>query len=202
MGGIANTLLSDVEKLTIQQNSQPLTKLEPVRETEDVIDHLQAEIIHYLSVIVSRNDLTERQSNLLANLMHTASDIERIGDHCTNIAELAAYQAEERIVFSEQAYEELKKVFGLSAEMSGLCLRGLEKDDHGAAHRVLELEQTIDALEKELRQSHLERLSSGTCNPKSAVCYTEIMKNLERIADHCNNIAEAVLNQRPHSLIK
>ncbi|MGE5529661.1 MAG: Na/Pi cotransporter family protein [Patescibacteria group bacterium] len=202
MGGIAHAFLADVEKLTAQQDSQILTKMNAVQETEDVLDHLQAQIIHYLSVIVSRSTLTEKQSDRLANLMHTTGDIERIGDHCTNIAELAAYKIEEHIVFSEQAHEELRRVFGLSAEMFGLCLRGLEKEDMEAARRVLELEKTVNDLEKELRRNHLERLSTGTCNPKSAVCYTEIMKNLERIADHCNNIAEAVLDQRPHSMVR
>ena len=56
----------------------------------------------------------------------------------------------------------------------------------------------MDELEEQCRTNHMERLNDGTCNPKSAVGFTELMKNLERIADHCNNIAEAVLSSRHH----
>ena len=174
----------------------------PLQENEEVLDELQARVIHYLSTIVSRSSLTEKQSNQLANLMHVTGDIERVGDHCTNIGELALYKVEQKVVFSEQAQEELQRVFALTAEMFDLALQGLAREDRDAGQRVLWLEKIMNQLEEEYRRSHLDRLSVGTCNPKSAVCYTEIMKNLERIADHCNNIAEAVLDQRRHEQIR
>lgn len=200
MGRLAQGMLASAEKLLTGGNLPP--KLKPVLEIEDTLDDLQARIIHYLSVIVSRNALTERQSNHLANLMHVTGDIERIGDHCTNLAELASYKYEEKIAFSEQAQAELAEVFGLTAEMFSLALEGLEKEDLEAAEHVLELEKVMNELEKRCRENHMNRLRIGICSPDSAVCFTEIMKNLERIADHSNNIAEAVLDRRAHTLVK
>lgn len=176
--------------------NQLQARMGAVQEGEEILDDLQDAIIHYLSMIVSRNSLTDRQSDLLANLIHVTSDIERIGDHCTNIAEEALYLKEEGVDFSPQAKEELGNVFRHTSEMLFNSLQALLKRDFKAAERVLKLEADMDKLEEQCRKSHMERLNDGICNPKSAVCFTELMKNLERIADHCNNIAEAVLSSR------
>jgi phosphate:Na+ symporter len=195
MGNISQKMLSEVEAF-LDSSSQKASDFGKVQEKEDILDYLEAEIIHYLSTIVSRNSLTERQSNIMANLMHITGDIERIGDHCTNIMELEIYMEDDHIKLSEMALEDLEKVFSLSAEMFTLCLQALEKNDFILAKKVLELESTMDVVEKESRYNHLERLNVGSCNPKAAVIFNELMRNLERIADHCNNIAEAVLDQQ------
>lgn len=195
MGDIAWGMFQEAEKM-FNGHNQLQAKMATVQEGEEILDELQESIIHYLSMIVSWNSLTDRQSDLLANSIHVTSDIERIGDHCTNIAEEALYRVEERVIFSPQAKEELSKVFCHTSEMFFNSLQALLKDDFSAAERVLELEAVMDELEESCRESHMERLNVGTCNPKSAVCFTELMKNLERIADHCNNIAEAVLSSK------
>ena len=74
-------------------------------------------------------------------------------------------------------------------------LQALLKRDYKAAKRVLELEADMDKLEEQCRTNHMERLNDGICNPKSAVGFTELMKNLERIADHCNNIGRSGTEQ-------
>jgi len=169
--------------------------LSGIQEREETLDFLQTEISHYLSLIVSRSSLTERQSNLLANLMHITGDLERIGDHCTNIRELEASMEESQITFSKLALADLQKVFALAKVMFNSALAALERNDAALALRVLELESRMDVIEKEIRTNHLERLSMGFCNPKAAVIFNEIVRNLERVADHCNNVAEAVLDQ-------
>lgn len=198
MGNISLDMFHKVESDFVQPAQNKKTNLKIVQDSEEVLDDLQDDIIHYLSSIVSRNTLTERQSVILADLMHVAGDLERIGDHCMNLAELFEYMNEEKIVFSDQAMEDITKVFGLTREMFDLSLQALRYNDFSAADQVLQLEKKMDAKEKESRLYHLERLSAGMCNPKSAVVYSELMKNLERIADHCNNVAEAVLDQDPH----
>ncbi len=195
MGNVSQQMLSEVETF-LNPVTQTVSNFNKVQEQEDILDYLQAEIIHYLSTIVSRNSLTERQSNIMANLMHITGDIERIGDHCTNIMELEIYMEDEHIKLSQMALEDLEKVFSLSAEMFTLCLSALEKNNFALAKKVLELESTMDVVEKESRYNHLERLNLGACNPKAAVIFNELMRNLERIADHCTNIAEAVLDQQ------
>ncbi|NLW09113.1 MAG: Na/Pi cotransporter family protein [Firmicutes bacterium] len=197
MGEIAWEIYQEAEQM-FNGTNQLQAKMGAVQEGEEILDELQDAIIHYLSMIVSRNSLTDRQSDLLADLIHVTSDIERIGDHCINIAEEALYLKEEGVAFSPQAKEELGNVFRHTSEMLFNSLQALLKRDYKAAKRVLELEADMDKLEEQCRTNHMERLNDGTCNPKSAVGFTELMKNLERIADHCNNIAEAVLNSRHH----
>lgn len=192
MGQISQEMLAEVENYL--HTGEANDDLSGVQDQEDTLDYLQAEITHYLSLIVSRNSLTERQSNLLANLMHITGDLERIGDHCTNIREQEVYLEEGNITFSKMAQADLNKVFALSKEMFTHSLAALEKSDAGLAIKVLELESKMDVIEKEARFNHLERLSVGSCNPKAAVIFNELMRNLERIADHCNNVAEAVLD--------
>ena len=114
-----------------------------------LLDYLQTEITHYLSTIVSRNTLTERQSNLLAHLMHITGDLERIGDHCTNIREQEVYLEEAHITFSEMALADLKKVFDLTNQMFTACLGSLEKNSAELAMKVLEMESQLDVIEKE-----------------------------------------------------
>ncbi|NLW59529.1 MAG: Na/Pi cotransporter family protein [Firmicutes bacterium] len=193
MGKISQEMLADVENYlhTGEAEDDP----NGVQEKEDTLDYLQTEITHYLSTIVSRNTLTERQSNLLAHLMHITGDLERIGDHCTNIKEQEVFLEKDHITFSEMAVADLKKVFDLTNQMFTACLGALEKNSAALAMKVLEMESELDVIEKEARVNHLERLSVGACNPKAAISFNELMRNLERIADHCNNIAEAVLDQ-------
>ncbi|HBR33771.1 MAG TPA: sodium-dependent phosphate transportert NtpA, partial [Firmicutes bacterium] len=118
-----------------------------IPDQEDTLDFLQAEITHYLSTIVSCNSLTERQSNLLANLMHITGDLERIGDHCTNIRELELCMEEDHITFSKMALADLEKVFNLSEEMFTYSLTALEKKNAEMAMKVLELESQMDVIE-------------------------------------------------------
>lgn len=192
MGQISQEMLAEVE--TYLNTGEADADLSGVQDQEDTLDYLQTEITHYLSLIVSRNSLTERQSNLLANLMHITGDLERIGDHCTNIREQEVYMEEGNITFSKMALADLQKVFALAKEMFTSALTALAKNDAGLAIKVLDLETRMDVIEKEIRTNHLERLSVGSCNPKAAVIFNELIRNLERIADHCNNVAEAVLD--------
>lgn len=192
MGRLSWEMLNEASKMFNGEN-QFQARIDFVQEREEILDELEEAIIHYLSTIVSRNSLTERQSTILANLMHVASDIERIGDHCTNIVEEAAYRREEGVSFSPEARKELNEIFALTTDMFTYSLQALEKNDYDAARYVLKLEADMDKLEEKCRKNHMLRLNTGSCNPQSAVTFTDLMKNLERIADHCNNIAEAVL---------
>lgn len=192
MAVVARDMLAQVRNNFISGNTTNSTL---VSETEENLDEIQQEVVHYLSTLVSQVSLTEEDSRRLADLMHVAGDIERIGDHCVNIIELIDYNNDEKIRFSENAYEEIREVFNLALEMLNDCISALPQDGFADAHKVLELEQRMDILEKQLRTNHIERLNQGLCSPKSAVSFAELMKNLERIADHCNNIAEAVLDR-------
>lgn len=191
MGELAINMLDAVKIGFFTSNS---TKRAEVDDIEENLDYLQDQIINYLSTVVSQISLTEPEALRLTDLMHVVGDIERIGDHCVNVIELSEYQAKEGLKFSSEANQELENIFNLTSEMLSKAIEALRNNDFFAAHRVLELEEKMDIREEALRLNHINRLNQGTCNPTSAVCYVELMKNLERIADHCNNIAEAVLD--------
>lgn len=198
MGEFAQDMFSKVKDAFVSSDT---SHQDTINELEDNLDYLQEEIINYMSTVVSRSTLTDIEAARLADLMHVAGDIERIGDHCTNIMELAVYRQNGSIKFSEQADSEVENIFKLSAEMLDNAITALRHEDFMAARKVLHLEKEMDTLEENLRISHINRLNQGTCNPGSAVCFVDLLKNLERISDHCYNIAEAVLDseKKPNS---
>lgn len=171
-----------------------MEEAQQVVETEDMVDMLQREITRYLSTMLSQCELTERQSIRLVGLMHTASDIERIGDHCKNIAEFAQQKETEFVPFSEDALAEIKDAFDHLNKMVHDTIRALHDGNTELAKKVLSEENEVDQLEHYLRARHIDRLNQGQCNPQATITFIELIHNLERIADHCNNIAEAVLD--------
>lgn len=191
MGHFASEMF-DLVKNAFQ--SGDLSNEQQVQDFEDNLDILQKDIIHYLSAVVSHSTLSKTEAARLADLMHVVGDIERIGDHCMNIFELAAYKQSSNIKISDEAVEELENIFHLSSEMISHSLIALKDTDFKAARKILGFEEQMDAMEENLRLSHISRLNQGTCNPNSAVCFVDLLKNLERMADHCYNIAEAVLD--------
>ncbi|NLC68985.1 MAG: Na/Pi cotransporter family protein, partial [Clostridiaceae bacterium] len=190
MAEMARQMMSKARSAFVTSNMED-AKI--VHEIEDVIDVLQTEIIKYLSTMLSRSTLTERQSVRLAGLMHVTNDIERIGDHCKNIAEFAEWKRDENIPFSQEALQEITDAFEQLNNMVDDSIHALRDQDVELAKRVLSEEYEMDDLEDNLRDRHLKRLNSGLCNPQAGVIFIELIHNLERIADHCNNIAEAVL---------
>lgn len=190
MAEMAQKMMASARQAFVTANME---EAKNAMEIENTIDMLQTEIVKYLSVIMSTGALTERQSVRLAGLMHVTNDIERIGDHCENVSEFATWKKEENIPFSNEALDEVGNAFSIVNKMVDDSIHALSNGDINLAKKVLGEEKEVDKMEDELRESHLNRLNSGLCNPKSAVIYIELIHNLERIADHCNNIAEAVL---------
>lgn len=191
MALLAKQMAEDAKNSFINSDMKCVKK---VSETEEVVDMLQSEIIKYLSTMLSTGTLTERQSVRLAGLMHVTHDIERIGDHCKNIAEFAEQKEQERIPFSKQALSELSDVFEMIRNMVSDSIKSLSEYDTSLAKKVLSEEYEVDDIEDKLRSRHVERLNKGLCDPKATIIFIDLIHNLERIGDHCNNIAEAVLN--------
>lgn len=165
-----------------------------VFELEDTVDMLQREIVKYLSAMVSRGAVTERQSVRLAGLMHVTNDIERMADRCRNIAQFARIKHEEHVPFSQDALAEITDAFNKVNQMVDDSIVALHDGNLELAKKVSLMEDEIDDLEVKLRDKHIARLNEGLCNPQSAIIFIELIHNLERIADHCDNIAEAVMD--------
>ena len=164
-----------------------------VDEIEDIVDMLQAEIIRYLSSMISVESLTDRQSIRLAGLMHVTSDIERIGDHCQNISELATTKIEKNIEFSDESFKDIEDAFAKLTAMVETTIAALEANDISLAKKVEEYEDDIDDLEDNMRYSNIAKLNDGLSNPEATIMLIELVHNVERIADHCCNISEAVI---------
>lgn len=173
-----------------------MDRAKKVIEIEELVDILQGEIVKYLSTMLSEGTLTERQSIRLSGLMHVANDIERMGDHCKNVVEFAMQKENEKIPFSKDALADVNETFSVLNQMVDDAIHSLRDENTELAKKVLYEENEVDNLESKLRVRHLERLNSGLCNPKSTVIFIELIHNLERIGDHCNNIAEAVLHDK------
>ncbi|MBP3384275.1 MAG: Na/Pi cotransporter family protein [Firmicutes bacterium] len=165
-----------------------------VLEDEENVDILQSKIVNYLSDIFTNESLTEQQAKEVAGLMHVATDIEHIGDYCENIAEYAIDKNKKKYEFSEDAYEEISGGFAHVKKMVRDSIDALKSGSHEAALDVKELEADMNRMEAQLRKQHMIRLNERACSPEFTVIYNDIIHNLEKIGDSCDNMAETVLS--------
>ena len=170
-------------------------QIKQVMQTEQNINQLETLLTSFL-VEVDNLSLTEGQHLLIKNLFYTVSDIERIGDHSENIAELAESKRKNKIQFSEKGEKDLEKMYDAALHTLEAALEARELNSTEAAKRAKSTEERADRLEKELRDKHIQRLSKGKCAPESGVIFLDILSNLERVADHADNIAGYVATEK------
>lgn len=163
--------------------------IKKVYENEKLINLLENEITTFL-VKLSNTELLEEQKNKVVSMFHVVNDIERIGDHCENIAELTLEKINKRLKFSDEAIDELKEIYNYTLEALSISIESFKENDIKKARLTLEIEQNIDNLEQELRIMHISRLSNGHCYAHSGAIFLDIINNFERIGDHSTNIAE------------
>lgn len=163
-------------------------KTKQVFKTEKDINGMEKLLTEYL-VEVDNLSLTEEQHLVIKNLFYTISDIERVGDHGENIAELADTKRRDKIEFSPKAVKDLDKISGETLRTLEFAIDARRTHDKGLIKFVENGENRVDKLEEELRDKHIQRLSKGKCVAESGVLFLDIMSNLERIADHAKNIA-------------
>lgn len=165
-----------------------------VYETEKTINSMEKLITEYL-VKISNLSLNEDQHNVINNLFYSVSDIERVGDHAENIAELVDSRKKEEVVFSEEARSELKEIMELVGKSFHYAMKAREEVSVEAATEVVKYEDMVDNMEEELREKHIERLSRQLCKPTNGVIFLDIISNLERISDHAYNLAGYVISE-------
>ena len=170
-------------------------QIKQVMQTEQNINQLETLLTSFL-VEVDNLSLTEGQHLLIKNLFYTVSDIERIGDHSENIAELAESKRKNKIQFSEKGEKDLEKMYDAALHTLEAALEARELNSIEAVRRAESTEERADRLEKELRDKHIQRLSKGKCAPESGVIFLDILSNLERVADHADNIAGYVATEK------
>ena len=163
-----------------------------VEKGEDKVDEFEDKIGTYLMGI-NANELDRVQNENLSKYLHTLSDFERISDHAMNIAEAAREIAEKKLYFSEAARRELSVLSTAVSDMVSLCFESFKKNNVEDAFRVEPFEERIDILCDEMKLRHVDRLQNGVCSLGQGFVFNDLVTNLERVADHCSNIAIAMI---------
>jgi phosphate:Na+ symporter len=163
-----------------------------VMEKEEIVDELNEAIGKFLDNIQFEN-LSERESKKLAYLKHSITDIERVGDHANNLAELAEKKLKEGLSYSKDAKEELSTMCMKTKQIYEKALMALGDENREVVKTVWELEDEIDNLQRVLEANHVRRLENKICNPLVGIIFVDILRNLERVADHSTNIANVIL---------
>ena len=158
---------------------------------EKTLDVFEKDLTEYL-VHLSHESLTEQQIQTVSHLLFTVSDLERIGDHCDNIAELASSLVQGHVQLSGDAVEDLKDIKDVVLKTVDLAISSRNRESIMDAKRVYMLEDDVDSMEEDMRHNHMERLSKGLCSADTGIVFLDILSNLERISDHAVNIAEYV----------
>ena len=163
-----------------------------VSEMESVIDRYEDKLGTYLMKITSKS-LSEAQSEEVSKYLHTISDFERISDHAVNISEAAHEIHDKEIVFSPEARHELEVMESAVGEVLTLAISAFVENDIQRAAKVEPLEEIIDGLCDEMKSHHVDRLQSGACTLGQGFVFNDLLTNYERVADHCSNIAVAII---------
>lgn len=184
------------ENLTLSTNALidgKVKNLKKIFENESEINRLERELSTFL-VSISSHDITEVDTNRIASMIKIISDIERIGDHSKNIAELAEEVSTSKLTFTSDALEELRLMYNYTIESINSSYASYKNNNRQKANDTMIFEENIDRLEELLRDKHIQRLSQNKCNAHSGAVFLDAISNFERIGDHSINIAEYVLS--------
>lgn len=163
-----------------------------VFEKEKAVNTMERNLLDYI-VDLSKYSLTSAQRDKITTLMNTINDVERIGDHADNIAELALYNIENGSGFSDQAIDELNLMMDTVHEAYKLAILTFKTTDSELGMAVFEKEKIINSMEKKYRKNHMDRLNDGLCTTSTGIVFLDTLSNLERIGDHSTNMAESII---------
>ncbi len=189
MSKLAQTIISNTE-IQMEQFSAETKELILKQETE--LDIYEDKLGTYL-VKLSTCSISERDSRLIAKMLHTIGNFERLGDHAVNLSKTAEEMHLKKLSFSSWAQEEITVLKNAISEIIEITTEAYVKNDLALASRVEPLEQVIDGLTDKIRFNHIERLQRGDCTIELGFILADLLSNYERISDHCSNIAVALI---------
>ncbi|MBQ6893824.1 MAG: Na/Pi cotransporter family protein, partial [Clostridia bacterium] len=173
--------------------------MEAIKAEEDKVDKYEDTLGTYL-VKVSSQELTEADGHELTKLLHIIGDFERISDHAVNIAGTAQEMAEKKVTFSDKAQKELMVMISAVEEALDASLDAFCNGDMNCAFSVEPLEEVIDYLNAKIKKRHIARLQRGECTIELGFVLNDLLNNLERVSDHCSNIAGCVIEMEHDAL--
>ena len=168
--------------------------IKEVYEVEKQIDYLNREITSYL-VKINETTLPADDAKSIGGLFHIVNDIERIGDHAENIADAAKTRLEHDIEFSPMARSELSGMLDLVIKVTTYALDMFSHNNLEHMEEIQELEEQVDQTERQLQESHVQRLTRGECTASAGMIFSDIISGLERVSDHATNIAFSLLEE-------
>ena len=165
---------------------------------EQQLDYLEDELDTFL-IRLSSKDMTEADNDAVSEMLHSINDFERIGDHAINMAQLASDMNKQGLKFSSKAQSEIKVLKAALEEILSLTIDSFESDDDVLARNVEPLEEVIDDLAKEIKNRHIDRLQAGECRVELGILLTDYITNVERVSDHCSNVAVCIIQTKNSS---
>ncbi len=189
MAELTRETIKDALKLLDEYDEQLVEK---VTANETILDNYEDKLNGYL-VKLSKSSISSGDGRTVSKMMHTIGNLERISDHAVNLSESAQEIHDKNICFSDECCDEIDVISDAIAENIDKALDAYIHDDLKQAHGIEPLEEVVDNLSAELKSRHIERLQQGKCTVELGYIYQDILTNLERISDHCSNIAGCMI---------
>ncbi len=180
-------------------NAYDKEKAEKIRKIEKEADHYEDILGTYLTKL-SRHQVTEEDSIKISQLLKVIGDLERISDHSVNLLESAEELKEKQIEITEHAKAELVTICSAVHETLSIATTAFVSNNVTLAYEVEPLEEVIDRLKDTLRDKHIKRLQKGNCTVEAGFVWSDLLTNLERVSDHCSNIAVCVIDAHEHNM--
>ena len=191
MGNIAIENMDTAVNALLERKPEELAK---VYEVEHDINFMNESIAQYL-VEANQMSLPMGDKKALGSLFHVISDVERIGDHAKNLADFTQEMLKDNVTFSEKGKAEFIEMYGLTKKLLEYSLDMFSKKSEDHLKEILQLENQIDEMEKKLQKSHVRRLARNECTAQAGMLFSDLVSNLERVADHGTNIAFSILEE-------
>lgn len=185
-----------VRSIAMFEKFDPARK-EKIMNFEDAIDQMEDKLNRYL-VELTNSELSDQDSQTITYYLKLILEFERIGDYSINVLELAERLHDQNTKLSEQALSELKALSDAVTEIIDMAVTIVKTDDIPLASHVEPLEETVDKMEDTLKLRHIERLKAGKCTVDGGIVFLELLTNLERISDHCSNVAVYLIGYHHH----
>ena len=164
-------------------------------KTEEAINTIDEKLTRYL-ISLSSEALSQKESEVLTNILDSSRDLERIGDHAEALINLNDYLQRKNVQFSNSALEELEDIYRQTSEFIKDALESVENNDLEMAESLIKRHEAINKMERVLRKTHIKRLNNGECSTQAGVNFIDIISHYTRVSDHAMNLAEKVLAEQ------
>ena len=192
MNGMARKARKNLSRSVSLLKKYSDEKYQKIEEKEVLIDKYEDKLGTYLMQLTGK-ELSGDQTKQVSKFLHTISDFERMGDHALNVARTAKELYDKKIVFSDDARYELNVLIAARKEIVTSTVQAVSRDDLQMAARIEPLRELIGMLCDELKMRHVDRLQSGKCGISQGFAFNDLLTNIERVSDHCSNVAVAMI---------